>query len=185
MRKIIFQMMITADGYYEGPNGEINWHVVEEEFNGYAIDFLNQIDALLFGRITYQLMANYWSTDDAAQDDPIVANRMNEIKKFVASRTLKSIDWKNSELISGDVKEEISKLKRQPGKDIAVFGSSELGVLLIQEGLIDEFRIFVNPILLGKGKPLFLGLPNPQKLKLVKTRTFNSGNMLLYYEPAE
>ncbi|TGM58430.1 dihydrofolate reductase family protein [Leptospira adleri] len=185
MRKIIFQMMITADGYYEGPNGEIDWHVVDEEFNDYAIDFLNQIDALLFGRITYQLMANYWPADEAVQNDPIVANRMNEIKKLVASRTLKSVNWKNSELISGDVEEEVLKLKRQPGKDIAVFGSSELGIFLVREGLIDEFRIFVNPILLGKGKPLFLGLSNPQKLKLLKTRTFNSGNMLLYYGPAE
>ncbi|MBM9499186.1 dihydrofolate reductase [Leptospira sp. 201903071] len=183
MRKIIFQMMVSVDGYYEGPNKEIDWHVVDDEFNEYAFDFLNQLDTLIFGRITYELMANYWPTEEAIKNDPLVANRMNEIEKVVVSRTLTNPKWKNSRRIQGNPEEEIRKIKQQPGKDIAIFGSSDLALSLIRAGLIDEFRILINPVLLGKGKPLFLGLPNSYKLKLKQTRIFKSGNILLSYQP--
>jgi dihydrofolate reductase len=183
MRKIIFQNLISIDGYYEGPNREIDWHNVDAEFNDFAIAFLSTIDTILFGRVTYQLMAGYWPTPDALKNDPIVAERMNNLSKIVFSKTMKKADWNNTRVFSGNIPDEINKLKQQPGKDIAIFGSSDLALTLIPFGLIDEFRILVNPVVLGSGKPLFKGLKERLKLKLIKTKTFISGNVLLYYIP--
>lgn len=183
MRKVIFFMLTTLDGFYEGPNREIDWHNVDEEFNEFAIEQLNSVDVLLFGRKTYELMAKYWPTPAAATDDPIVADKMNRLPKIVFSRTLSSVDWQNTRLVKGNMAEEISKLKQQPGKDLIIFGSSDLAATFIQHGLLDEFRIMVNPVVLGSGIPLFKGVYQPLKLKLLKTRTFSSGNVLLYYQP--
>jgi len=185
MRKIIFQNAISLDGYYEAPNREIDWHNVDAEFNDFAVSFLNTIDTLLFGRLTYQLMADYWPTTDGLKDDPVVAERMNSLSKIVFSKTMKKADWNNTRVFSGNIPDEINKLKQQPGKDIAIFGSSDLAVSFIPFGLIDEFRILVNPVILGNGKPLFKGLKERLKLKLLKTKTFNSGNVLLYYKPVK
>ena len=183
MRKVIIFMMVTLDGYFEGPNKEIDWHVVDDEFNEFAIDQLNSVDILLFGRVTYELMAGYWPTPYATTNDPVVAGKMNSIPKIVFSRTLNKVDWQNTRLVKENFVEEIRKLKQQPGKDLIIFGSSDLAVTFIQQGLIDEFRIMVNPVVLSNGKPLFKGLPQKLDLKLQKARTFNSGNVLLYYRP--
>ncbi len=183
MRKVIFEMLISLDGFFEGPNGEIDWHNVDAEFNDFAIEFLDSVDMLLFGRVTYQLMAAYWPTSEAIKDDPIVAGKMNKLPKIVFSKTLNKADWNNTTLVKDNIAEEISKLKRQAGKDLVIFGSSNFALTLIQDGLIDEFRIMVNPVVLGKGNPLFSGINGPLKLKLIKTRTFRSGNVMLYYEP--
>lgn len=183
MRKVIFQMMVTLDGYFEGTGREIDWHNVDAEFNDYAIDLLNNVDTLLFGRVTYQLMASYWPTPAAKMDDPIVAEKMNNLSKIVFSKTLDKVHWNNTRLVKENIAEEISNLKQQPGKDLAIFGSSDLALTFIQYGLIDEFRIFVNPVVLGDGKPLFKGLRDRLNLKLLRTRAFRSGNVLLCYEP--
>ena len=183
MRKVILQEMVSLDGYYEGPNREIDWHNVNVEFNEYAINFLNSVDILLFGRVTYELMAGYWPTESATTDDPIVAGKMNSLSKIVVSKTLDKADWNNTRLIKENIAEEIIKLKKQDGKDIAIFGSSDLSLTLIQHELIDEFSIFINPIVLGSGKPLFNGIKDRLKLKLIRTKTFKSGNVLLCYEP--
>ena len=183
MRKVIFFMLTTLDGFYEGPNKEINWHNVDEEFNEFAIDQLNSVDVLLFGRVTYELMASYWPTPAAITNDPIVADKMNSLPKIVFSKTLASAGWHNTRLVKENIAEEISKLKQQPGKDLIIFGSSDLAVTLIQHGLIDEYRIMVNPVVLGNGKSLFKGIHHKLDLKLLKTRTFSSGNVLLYYQP--
>ncbi len=183
MRKLIFFMLTTLDGFFEGPNREIDWHNVDEEFNEFAINQLNEMDTLLFGRVTYQLMASYWPTEAAIRDDPVVADKMNNLPKIVFSRTLSSVEWQNTRLVKENVAEEILKLKQQPGKDMAIFGSSDLAVTLMKHGLIDEYRIMVNPVVLGSGKPLFKGLNDRLQLNLVKTRTFRSGNVLLYYKP--
>ncbi len=184
MRRVVFFMLVTLDGFFEGPNGEIDWHVVDEEFNEFAIEQLNSVDMLLFGRVTYELMASYWPTEAAITDDPIVAGRMNTLPKIVFSRTLSGVEWKNTRLVKEDAEEEISKLKQQPGKDLIILGSSDLAVTLIEHDLIDEFRIMVNPVVLGNGKSLFRGIKDRLKLELVQTRTFRSGNVLLYYQPA-
>lgn len=183
MRKLIMFNMLTLDGYFEGTNREIDWHVVDKEFNEFAIEQLNSADVLLFGRITYQLMAAYWPTEQTIKNDPVVAGIMNSISKIVFSKTLTSIEWNNSRLIKENAAEEIIKLKKEKGKDIIILGSGNLTSFLTQLRLIDEFRIMLNPVILGNGNPLFKTIKGKIELKLIKTRAFNSGNVLLYYEP--
>ncbi|HEY7357494.1 MAG TPA: dihydrofolate reductase family protein [Ktedonobacterales bacterium] len=182
MRNIFLFMMVTLDGFFEGPDHSIDWHNVDEEFNEFAIDQLHELDTLLFGRVTYEGMASFWPTPFAQENDPIVADLMNTTPKIVVSTTLERAEWENSRLVKANVAEEITKLKQQPGKDIAVFGSSDLAVSLLQLGLLDELRLMVNPVVLGSGKRLFAGLDKQLHLKLLKTRTFNSGNVLLRYQ---
>ncbi|HJT59829.1 MAG TPA: dihydrofolate reductase family protein [Ktedonobacteraceae bacterium] len=183
MRKVFLFMMISLDGYFEGPNQDISWHNVDEEFNDFAIQQLDELDMLLFGRVTYEGMASFWPTPFAKENDPIVAEKMNTTSKIVVSKTLAQADWQNTRLVKENVAAEIAQLKQQPGKDIAIFGSSDLAVSLLQAGLLDEVRVIINPVILGNGKPLFKGLDEPLKLKLLKTHQFQSGNVLLYYQP--
>ena len=184
MRKVIFFMLTSLDGFFEDLDKNINWHHVDEEFNKFAIEQLNSVDTLLFGKITYELMASYWPTSEAVANDPVVASKMNSLPKIVFSKTLATIKWQNTRLIKDNFMGEVSRLKQQPGKDMIIFGSSDLAVTFIEYGLIDEFRIMVNPVALGGGKSLFKGLQNKLEFKLLKTKTFNSGNVLLFYEPA-
>ena len=183
MRKLYSFNMVTLDGFFEGPNRDISWHNVDAEFNEFAIEQTNSGDALLFGRVTYQIMASYWPTPDAIKDDPIVADHMNRTPKIVVSRTLEKAEWNNTRLIKDQVAEEIAKLKQQPGKDIAVFGSAILLSTLMQFDLVDEHRIMLNPVILGQGTPLFKNSKDKQNLKLVNTRIFGNGNVLLCYQP--
>lgn len=184
MRKILAFLVTTLDGYYEGPNQEFDWPVVDDEFNDFAIQQLDDIDTLLFGRVTYQGMASYWPTPAAQENDPKVAERMNSISKIVVSRTLDTAEWANTRLIKNHVVEELTRLKQQPGKDIAIFGSSALTVSLLRAGLVDELRIMVNPVVLGDGKSLFRTADERISLQLLKTRPFKSGNVMLYYQPS-
>jgi len=181
MRRVFLFMMVSLDGFFEGPNQDISWHNVDEEFNDFAIQQLDEVDTLLFGRVTYEGMASFWPTTFAKENDPIVADKMNMIHKLVFSKTLDKAEWSNTRLVKEHIAEEISKLKQQPGKDLAIFGSSDLAVSLIHMGLVDELRIMVNPVVLGSGKSLFKGIHEKLDLKLLKTRTFGSGNVLLYY----
>jgi dihydrofolate reductase len=183
MRKVIFQNMISLDGFFEGPAREIDWHNVEDEFNEYAIDFLNSVDTLMFGRITYELMAGYWPTETVNTNDSMIAGKMNSLSKIVFSKSLEKAEWNNTRLFKGDIAREVARMKLGPGRDIAIFGSSDLAVALIPHGLIDEFSILINPIILGKGKTLFKGLDYRLKLNLLKTKVFKSGNVLLCYQP--
>jgi dihydrofolate reductase len=183
MRKIFAFLVSTLDGYYEGPNGEFDWPNVDEEFNEFGIEQLDEVDTLLFGRVTYEGMAAYWPTPEAEKDDPEIAARMNGISKIVVSRTLDKAAWSNTRLIKDDVTEGLTKLKEQPGKHIAIFGSSALTVSLLHQGLLDELRVVVNPIVIGGGKSLFRTTDKRIPLKLLKTRPFNSGNVMLYYQP--
>jgi dihydrofolate reductase len=183
MRKIIVQEMITVDGFFAGAKGEIDWHVVDAEFNDFAIKMLNAADTLLFGHTTYDLMANYWPTPHAATDDPIVAEKMNSLQKIVISKTLQDSQWNNSTILHTINKDEILKMKEAPGKDILIFGSGTIVSALTKLELIDEYRLIVNPVILGEGKSLFGGVHNQPHLRLSKTHTFESGNVLLCYEP--
>jgi len=184
MRKLYAFLVVTLDGFYEGPNGEFDWPNVDEEFNEFAIGQLHDTDLLLFGRRTYEGMAGYWPTPAARQDDPVVAELMNTLPKVVVSTTLASADWDNSTVAGGDLAEEITKLKQQPGKGIAVFGSSTLTVGLIELGLLDELRVLINPIVLGDGHSLFRTAKDRLRLELRQTLVFKSGNVLLTYRPA-
>jgi dihydrofolate reductase len=181
MKKLIMFNMVTIDGFFAGPNGEIDWHNVDDEFSEFAIDQLNSTGGLLFGRVTYQLMANYWPTPDAATQAPVVAAGMNAIPKMVVSRSLTKIEWQNTRLIKDNLHEELPELKRQPGKDLLLLGSADLAAALTNLGLIDEYRIMFNPIVLGSGKPLFKNIDHQLALKLLDTRVFRSGNVLCRY----
>lgn len=174
-------MMVSLDGYYEGADKNIDWHTVDDEFNAYAIDLLNQVDALLFGRVTYELMASYWPTEHAQTSDPLVSHKMNSLAKIVFSHTLTEVTWENTRLVTENAVEEIQQLKKQPGKDLAIFGSSELVTTLLPYDLIDEYRLIVSPTILGGGNSLFKGAIHRETFNLLSTRTFASGNVLLSY----
>lgn len=181
MRRLIYQMMVTLDGFHSGPEGEIDWHVIDEEFQLFSRELLESIDTLLFGRSTFELMENFWATELGKAADPIVAGYMNNLNKIVFSTTINTVNWKNTRLIKENIVEEIIKLKQIPGKDLAILGSSNLATSLAVENLIDEYRIIVNPIILGKGKNIFQGITNKKELKLIAFRNFKTGNVLLRY----
>ena len=183
MRKLLVFNLVSLDGYFEGTNRDISWHNVDKEFNDYAHDMLDSADLLLFGRVTYELMARFWPSSEALRDDPETARRMNALSKIVFSRTLDKALWNNTRLVKERMAEEIERSKQQPGRDIVLLGSGDIMTQLAGRGLIDEYRLMVNPVALGSGRPLFRGLKEALKLKLVKTRTFGNGNVLLYYQP--
>jgi dihydrofolate reductase len=183
MRKVIMFNLITVDGYFEGPNKwDISWHQVDSEFNEFSIEQLNKAGGLIFGRVTYQGMASYWPTPTALQNDPVVAGKMNSIPKYVFSKTLDKVDWNNSQLIKGDAVREMTRIKNEPGKDLLLFGSADLARTFTRNNLIDEYRLMVNPVVLGKGDPLFTENGSMLKFKLLDTKIFSNGNVLLSYQ---
>ncbi len=175
--------LVTLDGYFAGQDGDISWHNVDAEFQEYAEKNANSGNTLLFGRLTYELMANYWTSPDALKNDPVVAQGMNNSSKIVFSRTLTKVDWVNTRLVKDDLLGEVRKLKQQSGKGLTILGSGSIVAQLTQAGLIDEYQILLNPVVLGKGKTLFENIQNKLTLKLTTTRTFSNGNVLLCYEP--
>ncbi len=182
MRKVYFFNAMSLDGYFEGPGHNLDWHLVDEEFNDFAIQQLQASDLIVFGRLTYSMMAEYWPTSQAIEDDLEVAKLMNETPKIVFSRTLSLAPWQNTRLMCCEAAEELPRLKQLPGKDIAIFGSAELAEgLLATLGVIDELRIMVMPVLLGSGTPLFKIMPEALKLALGGVRRFGNGNVLLTY----
>ncbi len=181
MKKLIFQMSVSLDGYVEGPNHEIDWHLVDEEFNAYALQMLTASDVLIMGRKTYELMAGYWPT--AADNDLVVKEKMNSTPKLVFSRTLKKVEWQNSRLAVGSIADEVARLKQVPGDGLLPVGGSELAVSFLEQGLMDELRIILTPILLGGGKIVFDGIKKRYPLRLLSTKAFKSGNVVVTYEP--
>jgi dihydrofolate reductase len=176
--------LITLDGYFEGKNKwDIAWHRVDAEFNEFSIEQLNNAGGLIFGRVTYQGMASYWPSSLAIKNDPLVANLMNSITKYVFSKTLDKAEWNNTQVIKGEAVVELKKLKQQPGRNLFIFGSADLSAIFTRNGLIDEYRLIVNPIILGSGNPLFKNMDGMLKLKLLDTKPFQNGNVLLYYQP--
>ncbi|HEX6417126.1 MAG TPA: dihydrofolate reductase family protein [Acidimicrobiales bacterium] len=184
MRKLFSFVITSLDGYHVGPDGEFDWPNVDEEFHEFSIRQLNDIDTLLFGRVTYEHMAQFWPTAEARQTLPVTAGRMNSLHKVVFSSTLKEATWENSVLVTTDPVAKIDELKRRPGEgDLALFGSSTLTASLVTAGAVDELRVMVNPILLGGGVSLFTGLDDRVKLRLGRSITFRNGNVLLCYTP--
>ena len=171
-------MMVTLDGYFEGEDHDLSWHNTDEEFTKFSEEQLDTTDTLIFGRKTYETMAGYWPTQHALVKDHGTAVRMNAHHKVVFTHAAFDVDWENT-VVSTDLTEKIKALKSQNGKDIAVLGSSHLGKEMLEAGLLDEVRIMVNPVFIGKGSTLFGGLN--KELKLTSTRTFKNGNVLLSY----
>ncbi|MCU1681054.1 MAG: putative bifunctional deaminase-reductase-like protein [Amycolatopsis sp.] len=184
MRKVILSISISLDGYIEGPERQIDWHFVDEELHRYFNDKLRDMGAFLEGRVTYELMAEYWPTDEAVNSaDPVVADFSRiwrEMPKFLYSTTVERADW-NTTIKRAVVVEEVEALKAEPGGDLVV-GGADLAAEFRRLDLIDEYHIYVHPILIGRGKPLFEETDFLTKLKLVETRAFGNGVVLLRYE---
>jgi dihydrofolate reductase len=181
MKKLIVFNLVTLDGYFAGQGGDISWHNVDDEFQELAKEASNSGNTLLFGRVTYELMAGYWPTEEAIKSDPIVARGMNSATKIVFSRTLNKVDWNNTRLVKTNMLSEVRKLKQESGKDLTVLGSGSIVSQLAQERLIDEYQILLNPIVIGTGKTMFEGVKDSFSLTLTKTRAFGNGNVLLNY----
>jgi dihydrofolate reductase len=181
MRKVIASPFTSLDGFMSGPKGEIEWNVpyFDEEMAGVVEEQLEDVGALLFGRVTYQWFAQYWPTA-GQQDDPGHADKMNALPKIVFSKTLDKAEWNNSRIIRDNVVEEIAGLKQQEGKDLVIDGSPTLIHSFTSLGLIDEFRIRLHPVVLGSGVPLFKEQTN---LKLLEARPLRSGVVILRYQP--
>ena len=183
MRKLIMWNMVTLDGFFEGPKPwDIDWHelVWGEELEQMSIEQIGSADLLVFGRRTYEGMAQYWST--ATEQ---VADIMNSISKVVFSGTLDKADWNNTRLVKSKAEEEVARLKQQPGQDMLIFGSADLSATLVRHSLIDEFRLGVVPVVLGGGNPLFKPIPDRLPMKLLEARPLKSGCVILRYEPSK
>jgi dihydrofolate reductase len=185
MRKIISFMHISLDGFVAGPNGEMNWIKVDEEIFDHVGKRIGQGDTALYGRVTYQMMESYWPT---AGDKPTASRHDIEhskwyakVHKLVLSKTMKGAALTNTTIISDNLSNNINEIKKQDGADILLFGSPTATHALIQLGLIDGYWLFVNPIILGQGIPLFTGIKDKIKLKLLATRQFTSGVTELSY----
>jgi dihydrofolate reductase len=179
MARLVMWNLMTLDGFVEGPNRDISWHfdVWGEELEKLSIEQGLSAGGLMFGRVTYELMANHWPGATGE-----VADFMNALPKYVFSRTLTKSDWNNTQMFGSDVPGTVARLKRENTKDIFLFGSADLAASLMPHGLIDEFRIAVNPIILGGGTPLFKA-GERLKLKLLDSRTLSTGVVILRYSP--
>jgi dihydrofolate reductase len=183
MTKLTVFNFVTLNGYFKGPNGDISWHRHGEEENEFAGDSMKSSGAtLLFGRVTYEMMAGYWPSREALKNDPVVAQGMNTAEKIVFSRTLKKADWDNTRIIKDNMIEEIRKMKRMAGSDMTLLGSGSILTQFAEHGLIDGYQIMLDPVALGEGTPILKGITRKLDLKLTDTRTFKSGVVLLSYE---
>jgi dihydrofolate reductase len=185
MRKVHVFDNVSLDGFFVDAHGDMSWaHKHDDEWNAFASSNASGNAALLFGRVTYQMMAAFWPTPQAAEMLPAVAAGMNASEKIVFSRTLDSVSWQNTTLVKGDLVAEVTRLKQQPGPDLVILGSGSLVSQLTEARLIDEYQLVVNPVVLGRGRPLFETVTDRRTLVLRKTRSFRNGCIVLWYEPA-
>ncbi len=188
--RLISTAFVTVDGIIEAPgfdehrDGRNAWalRVQDEETQEANRELLFGADAILLGRVTYQIWAAFWPT---AEGDPDWTRRMNEIPKYVVSSTLQNAEWNNTHIIRGDLATQIGRLKAQPGRELVCYGSADLLVGLMEHGLVDEYRLFVYPVVLGSGKHMFADRIDTQHLRLVSSRRFRSGVVSLVYQPEE
>lgn len=174
---------VTLDGYFTGPNGELDWaHKQDPEWNEFVAGNASGDGALLLGRKTYDMMAGFWPTPEAKKTMPEVAKGMNGMTKYVFSRSLKKASWPNTKLMKGDLVAEVRKLKKESDTDIVILGSGTIVAQLTQARLIDAYQVVLVPVVLGKGRTMFEGVENRLALKQTKTRAFKNGNVVLWYE---
>jgi dihydrofolate reductase len=186
MRRLVVFNQVTLDGYFTGDGGDFSWAhrgSDDPEFSAFVEENARGGSELLFGRVTYELMASYWPTPLAQKNDPVVAERMNSLPKVAFSRSLKTASWNNTRLVRGDIADEVRKMKEQSGPGMAILGSGSIVAQLAPEGLIDEYQIVVNPVALGIGRTMFEGIQRELNLRLTKTRTFRNGKVFACYEP--
>jgi dihydrofolate reductase len=185
MRKIISFMHISLDGFVAGPNGEMNWIKVDEEIFDHVGTRIAETDTALYGRVTYEMMQSYWplagGKPDASKHDIDHSKWYNKAHKIVLSKTMKNADLLNTTIVSDNLSDRLHEIKQLTGSEILFFGSPTATHALIQQNLIDGYWLFVNPIILGQGIPLFEGINDKTKLKLITTRQFTSGVTELNY----
>jgi dihydrofolate reductase len=183
MRKLIVFNNITLDGYFNDKNNDMSWaHKSDPEWDEFIAGNAKGGGELVFGRVTYDLMASFWPTPFALESLPEVAKAMNALPKIVFSRTMDKATWNNTKLIKDNIVEEVKKLKNEPGNDLVIFGSGSIITQLSDAGLIDEYQIVIHPISIGDGRTMFDGIKEKLKLKLINSRVFKNGNVLLCYE---
>lgn len=186
MRKLIFSMHTSLDGYVAGLKGEMDWINFDDELFDFVDTITAKADTALYGRVTYELMQNYWPTagkqPNASKHEKEHSAWYSEVSKIILSRTMTEKDLGNTTVISNQLAENINRIKKHEGKNILIFGSTSACQSLLAEGLIDEFWLFVNPVLLGQGIPLFKGATEATKLQLVETKIFSCGVIALHYE---
>ena len=184
MRKLLVFNSVTLDGYFTDQNGDMSWaHKQDDpEWNAFTAENAKSGGELLFGRVTYELMASFWPTPAAAQMLPEIAENMNKSPKVVFSRKMDKASWNNTRVIKGDLAEEIRKLKEAPGDGLVLMGSGTIISQIALEGVIDEYQMVINPLALGKGRTMFDGIEGKLNLTLTSTRAFQNGNVLLSYK---
>jgi dihydrofolate reductase len=185
MRKLSVFNFTTLNGFYKGPYEDISWHRHGGEESKFSEESVGAGNVLLFGRITYQMMAAFWPTAAAKENMPIVAAGMNKAEKIVFSRTLQKAEWENTKIIKDNIVEEIRKMKQTPGRDMTILGSGNIVTQFAEAGLIDEYQFMIDPVLLGSGATVCNGLTHKLDLQLTATKTFESGVVLLCYIPLE
>jgi dihydrofolate reductase len=183
MRKVTAFNFITLNGFYKGMDEDISWHRHGSQEAKFSEQSLERDNILLFGRKTYETMVAFWPTPMAKELFPKVAEGMNKAEKIVFSRTMNKADWNNTRVVSGNIVDEIKVLKRTARKDMTILGSGSIIVQLAEEGLIDDYEILVDPVAIGVGTPIFEGITRKLDLKLMKTRVFKSGTVLLCFRP--
>jgi len=186
MRNVILLMHVSLDGFVAGPNGEMDWIRFDDTLVDDVAELTDTADTALFGRVTYQMMAGYWPTaaesPDATKHDIDHARWVNNAPKLVFSRTLENVAWQHSRIVRDNFPEEIARLKQQPGKNLLMIGSTRTAQTFMQLGLIDEYRLNINPVVLGSGSPLFADIKSPINLQLSNTKMYPSGVVGLHYQ---
>lgn len=184
MRRLRVFNNVSVDGYFCDAEGDMSWaHRQDAEWGAFTSENASGGGTLLFGRITYELMASYWPTPEAREALPVVAERMNGLPKVVFSSTLAEPSWQNTDVVRGDIEAVVERLKREPGPDMVVMGSGTIVAQLTDARLIDEYQIVVVPIVLGRGRTMFDGVTERAALGLTDSRVFENGNVVLWYEP--
>jgi dihydrofolate reductase len=186
MSKLIVFNSVSADGYFTDTKGDMSWaHQNDPEWRDFTTENASGDGILLFGRVTYEMMANFWPTPQASQQFPAVADRMNSAQKVVFSRSLNKVSWNNTRLMKGDLASEVRKLKETASEGVVILGSGTIVSQLAQAKLVDEYQLAINPIALGGGRTLFEGMTEPLRLKRTRSRSFKNGTVFVVYEPAK
>lgn len=190
MRKIILACHLSLDGFMAGLNDELDWVAVSEEIDkAFLPNLLERADSLLIGRVLYEGFYNYWP--DAENKNPHLSKPeiefshwVDEAPKYVVSTKMKNAEWKNTNIINGNIAEEVERIKKLPGRDLVMFGGVKVAQSFVKLNLVDEYLLHINPVILGRGKPLFFDdVERRSKLRLIKTETFSTGSVMLNYEP--
>lgn len=189
MRKIVVFNLITLDGHFAALDGDISWHNVDDEFNEYAVEQTKSFGGIIFGNTTYTMFEDFWpkalKDPKTSEEDRQIAQTIDDIWKIVFSKSRKNVTWNNSKLFHNIEPKEVKKWKMYEGPDLVIFGSGTIVQQFTNLGLVDEYRLLVNPIVLGKGKSMFKDMKDQLKLTLINTRTFKNGNVLLTYQPTQ